>query len=125
MRATKQLADNPDEFSFSNENQKPLVPDDLLTVKKSKASDMQTMEYTNAPKSLKTSSSHQQLTPASGSAKKAKRVVFNLDSSMKSFNTHDDPTNFSFRPFSATTSVQPASLQINPPTYQQQHGADN
>ena len=86
---------------------------------------MQTMEYTNAPRSLKTSSSHQQLTPAGGSAKKAKRVVFNLDSSMKSFNTHDDPTNFSFRPFSATTSVQPASLQVNPPKYQQQQEAEN
>lgn len=98
------------------------MPDDLLTVKKSKASDMQTMEYTNAPRSLKSSYSHQQLTPAGGSAKKQKRVVFNLDSSMKSFNIHEDPSNFSFRPYS-TNSVQPASLQVNPPTYYQQ--ADN
>jgi hypothetical protein len=75
------------------------------------------MEYTNAPRSLKSSYSHQQLTPAGGSAKKQKRVVFNLDSSMKSFNIHEDPTNFSFRPYS-TTSVQPASLQVNQPTYQ-------
>jgi hypothetical protein len=82
------------------------------------------MEYTNAPKSLKSSYSHQQLTPAGGSAKKQKRVVFNLDSSMKSFNTHDDPTNFSFRPYS-TTSVQPASLQINQQTYQHPDNDDD
>lgn len=79
---------------------------------------MQTMEYTNAPRSLKSSHSHQLLTPAGGSAKKQKRVVFNLDSSMKSFSIHDDPTNFSFRPYS-TTSVKPASLQVDPPIYQQ------
>ncbi len=66
-----------------NENKVPIVPEDLVTVKKKPPlSEMITMAQTNETKSVKSSYFGNQFSPA-GSAKK-KKVVFNLDSSTKS-----------------------------------------